>query len=254
MSREIYFICSTPGTQGNLIGTMLRNLLDTGDNTTFLNGHTFLADKPDVMTSEFFYTNIQIPETGKHIINVSFRPDYATLTSRFPECKIFVITHNLLDITQIALSLFYRYFVDCYTVGAEPFFRNILNQHPNLFSNTNAHVTELTESERRTFVKIVEYQKLMDGFYCLTVPQSNNVFELKYKEFINNAALTKQKISTATGRQFDRRTEDIYSGIIRWHFAEFFNSQYRFDTPVAADEQTSGLKLGHLGYTDTQNS
>jgi hypothetical protein len=217
MTREVYFVCATPGTTGNFVANLLCNLLGGIDPST--RQWSFQETTPEVLTPAFYYDNVLIPETGNVVINIPFTPNYEKLNLRFPNCKIIVLTHSLLSCRNIALSYFKNYYIDAYEFGAEPFFRRILREHANLFSNTDAAPWELNEKERHIFHKILSHQKLLDGFHSLEIPADPNVLEIKFEEFHFNTALVEQKLELFTGRTFSptekERTKQLVTTFVQ---------------------------------------
>lgn len=200
MTREVYFVCATPGTTGNFVANLLANLIGGVDPTT--RRWTFQETAPEVLTPDFYFDNILIPDTGNVVMNIPFTPNYEKLNLRFPNCKIIVLTHSLLSCRNIALSYFKTFYFDAYEFGAEPFFRSILKEHANLFSNTDAAPWDLTDKERHIFHKILSHQKLLDGFHAVEIPNDPNVLELKFEDLHFNTALVEQKLELFTGQTF----------------------------------------------------
>ena len=223
MSRELYFICASPGTSGNFTGRLIRGLLNQQTDTVSINKHTFAGTVPDILSPEFFYNNIQIPETESMVINVPFRPNYEILESRFPGCKIIVITHTLQEMQKLALNLLEIFFIDSYDFGAEPYFRKILLDHSHLFSNVNAAINELTPREVNILVKILHYEKLCDGFHCLTIPNSDNVLEIKHHDLYYSTASTKVKLENFTNKTFTEDLNNIYQTLVTQQIDKFFS-------------------------------
>ena len=199
-TRQVYFICSTPGSSGNFVGRLIRSLIDTG--LMELTPHTFSQPAPDVLTPEFFYANLTIAEEGNVVVNVPFRPDYNTLTSRFPGCKIIVLTHRLQDCETLARGLVQSYYIDGYEFGSAPYFNQIIQNHSHLFSNVNALPTELTRKEQLILNKIVAYHKLLDGFYTLNVPSDSNILEVKFNDLYFNTTQVESQLEQFTGGTF----------------------------------------------------
>lgn len=219
MSDPIYFVCATPGSSGNslirLIGSLIESMPD-------LTPAVFLQTPPDTMTSEFWFNNID-PGT-RQVIRVPFRPDYATLKQRFPGCKIIILTHLLAECTGIALSLWEGFYKDTYEFGAQPFFKSILENHRHLFSSTELTPTQLTHTEIHTFIKILAYEKLLDGFYCLTIPNDPDVLEITHKDFYYNRSHVKSQIENFTGKTLSPMASEIYDQISEAYIDSFFNS------------------------------
>ena len=112
MTREVYFVCATPGSTGNFVANLLSNLLGGIDPST--RQWTFQETAPEVLTPDFYFDNILIPDTGNVVMNSPFTPNYEKLNLRFPNCKIIVLTHSLLNCRNIALSYFKTFYFDAY--------------------------------------------------------------------------------------------------------------------------------------------
>jgi hypothetical protein len=220
-TRQIYFICSTPGTSGNFIGRLVRSLID--EHRLELNQHIFDQQSPETLTSEFFYSNITIPEEGNAVVHVPFRPDYDTLTSRFPGCKIIVMTHQLQECDSLAKRFFQSYYIDAYEYGAEPNFRKIIQNHLHLFSNSEVLPWEFTKKERSMFVRILSYHKLLDGFHSLLIPDRPDVLEVTFRDLYFNPSLTQTKIEQFTGIAFSQAQKDSMALLIENFTSRFFN-------------------------------
>lgn len=222
VSREIYFICSTPGTLGNLVGRMLRSTIGNVD--PFLSNNTFQVPEPEKMTADFFFTNISVPETGNVVINAPFLPNYEILNQRFPGCKIIVITHELYRCNDIASSFFQTYYNDAYDFGADYHYKNILQSHAHLFSNLDAKPWELSVIEKHTFIKILAYHKLLDGFYCHKFPSdTTNVMEIKFRDIYSNIESVEANIEAFTGKPVPAEDRLINKELAAEFFAGYIN-------------------------------
>jgi hypothetical protein len=228
-TRQVYFICSTPGSSGNFVGRLVRSLIDTG--LMELTPHTFSAPAPDVLTPEFFYANLTIAEEGNVVVNVPFRPDYNTLKSRFPGCKIIVLTHRLQDCETLARGLVQSYYIDGYEHGSAPYFNQIIQDHSHLFSSVDLLPTELTNKDRVILNKIVAYHKLLDGFYTLDVPLETNILELKFNDLYFNTAQVESQLELFTGGIFTESQKAMTATLTTAYINSFCNPLLQFLEP-----------------------
>lgn len=205
------------------MATMMRGLISQGGEAS-INQYTFSLPEPEILTSDFFYENIQIPETGQLIINSPFRPDFEKINSRFPDAKIVVVTHKLHELSKISRIFFKSYYEEGYETMSSSQFRKILLDHPSLFSNTQATPSQLSTTEREVFIKIVAYHKLLDGFYLAEIPSDPNVFEIQYGEMFYDKETTKSKLELITGKTFTQDFSKVYDDIaelqLRFYFQE----------------------------------
>jgi len=219
MSGPIYFICATPGSSGNSVVRLFRSIIEA---SSVLEPVTFLQTPPNIMTPEFWFENVD-PGLNQ-VVRVPYRPDYAKLKERFPGCKIVVVTHLLPECTSLALTLWEGFYKDAYEFGAEPFFRSILENHSHLFSSTELTPYQLSSTEINTFVRIVAYEKLLDGFHCLTIPDDADILEITHKDFYYNRPYVKAQIETFTGATLQQAASEVYDQIAEARIDKFFSS------------------------------
>lgn len=225
MARQTYFICATPGTLGNFLGRVLKDLLsaDTADIIfPFTEDQTGILASDD-LTPEYFYNNLQVPDEGTYIVNSPFRPNYDILRQRFPECKIIVVSHSVQEIQLISRALFRDYFMALYEAGAEPFFRKIINDHDWLFSSNDVTVENLTRIEKEIFVKILAHQKLLDGFHCLTIPADPGVIEVKFDKIFYHLSDVETQLETLTGNTFTESEKLLHANLIQGYVKRYFS-------------------------------
>jgi hypothetical protein len=227
MSRQLYFVCATPGTTGNFIGKMIKSAI--GDTNMSLT-HSFSQPLTGELTLEFFFDNIEVPESGNIVINSPFRPDYTRIFSRFPDCKIVVVSHNLNDCTHIAKSFFKSYYINTYEYGAEEHFRTILTANPHLFKNVNAAPLELTPKEQLIFIKMLAHQKLMDGFHSLDIPENTNVLEIAFTDIHYNTSQVETQLEQFIGTTFSASEKELNKEFTEHFIKEYFRATK--DTPV----------------------
>ena len=219
MSGPIYFICSTPGSSGNSVVRLFRTIIEA---SSVLEPVIFLQTPPAVMTPEFWFENID--PGANQVVRVPYRPDYAKLKERFPGCKIVVVTHLLPECTTIALTLWEDFYKDAYEFGAEPFFRAILENHSHLFSSTALTPDQLSTTEINTFIRILSYEKLLDGFHSLTIPTDPDILEITHRDFYYNRPHVKSQVETFTGATLTQAASEVYDQIAEARINNFFNS------------------------------
>jgi len=217
MSSPIYFICATPGSSGNFLVRIFRNLIGA---STVLTPPTFLQEPTGPMTRDFWFDNV---DPGQNqVMHVPYRPDYAKLKSRFPGCKIIVLTHLVSECNNLSLNLWEDFYTAAYEFGAEPFFRQTLEAHSHLFSSTTLTPDQLTKKELNTFIKIIAYQKLLDGFHNLIIPTDPDVIEITHRDLYYNRAQVKSQIETFTGFTLRQAESDMYDQMAQSHIEGFF--------------------------------
>lgn len=216
---QIYFVCATPGASGNFLITLLRKLLVVTDNNL---QPTFLSTPPIPITRDFWFDNVDIGDAT--VVHVPFRPDYEKLKIRFPNCKIVVLTHTLPECQTIAMNLWEGYYKNTYEFGAEPFFKKILESHSHLFSSITLTPDQLTQIEVNTFIRILSYQKLLDGFFCLNIPNDSDIIELVHRDLYLDPASFRNQIESFTGRVFDAMTIDFHNLVASNHIENFFRT------------------------------
>lgn len=216
---QVYFVCATPGSSGNFLVKLLRNLLGSPGGLT---QPTFTQTPPAVMTREFWFDNVEIGDSP--VVHVPFRPDYEKLNARFPGCKIVVMTHGLPECNSIALDLWNDFYKDAFEFGAEPFFREIIESHSHLFPNKTLTPDIMTKFEINIFVKILTYQKLIEGFFCLDIPVSPDVIEIKHKEFYHKPAQVRAQLESFTGCTFNEPSINFHNQMAVNHSTNFFKN------------------------------
>ena len=222
MTRKLYFSCATPGSAGNFVNRLIRGL-DPDTEYLDFSAITYSQTPPTVITKEFFFENIQIPDTGNYIVSVPFTPDYDKLNTRFPDSKVVVLTHSVEECNTIARAYYQSYFKESYEISSEPFFRNILQTHSHLFSNVNATPDELSDKEVSIFIKILSYQKLLDGFHSHVVPVSSNVVELKFRNLFLNTTDTEQRLEQFIGSTFNETARALTRQMTLYFIEQYFN-------------------------------
>jgi hypothetical protein len=216
---QVYFVCATPGASGNFLITLIRSLFLVTDTRL---QPTFLSTTPDPITRDFWFDNVDIGDAT--VVHVPFRPDYEKLKTRFPGCKIIVLTHTLPECNTIAMNLWEGFYKAAYEFGAEPFFRHVLETHSHLFSSTTLTPDQLTPIEANTFIKILSYQKLLDGFFCLDIPDDSDIIELTHRDLYINPAHFRTQLESFTGRVFDEHLIDAHNQTTANYIENFFRT------------------------------
>lgn len=214
---QVYFICATPGSSANFLIKLLGNLLGVGGGMT---QPTFTQSPPDVMTRDFWFDNVDIG--SEVIVHVPFYPDYEKLRTRFPGCKIVVMTHTLPECNTLARNLWKGFYKEAYEFGAEPFFKRILETHSHLFSSTTLTPEQLTTAEINTFIKILSYEKLLGGFHCLTIPSESDIIEIKHRDFYYQPAQVRTQLETFVGATFPEQAVNFHNELVSLHLENFF--------------------------------
>lgn len=200
MSHPIYFIISSAGTAGNSIGDMIHSTHLDNNMPSLLNTYTYDAEVPEVLTEDFIYNHIQIDNSAHaHVINLHVYPNCDRLKERFPDCKIIIVTHNICDIVyNFSHNVYRSFYIDLYDAGiSKPWFDDIIASHPRLFSNPTVRPDELTGEELLAFKLLIQHQKLLDGFWNITVPDTAT--EIRFFDIIRNPAATKSTMVSLLG-------------------------------------------------------
>jgi hypothetical protein len=216
---QVYFVCATPGSSGNFLVKLIRNLVEAPGGMT---QPTFKLAQPDVMTRDFWFDNVEIGDNP--VVHVPFRPDYQKLQDRFPGCKIIVVTHTISESITLARNLWEGFYKNSYEFGAEPFFQTILETHSHLFSSTTLTPDQLTKPEVETFVEILKYQKVIEGFHSLTIPTDPNILAIKHRDFYFQPALVREQLETFTGHTFIESAIAFHNELVLRHIENFFNT------------------------------
>lgn len=220
MSREIYFVCSTPGATGNFIGRVIKNAIGNVDPTAI--NHVYLQPQPEVISSDFFHDNITIPESGNVVINSGFLPNYEKLNNRFPGCKIVVITHSLQETTQLAKGLFKSFYIDDYEHSRDAYER-ILRLHPSLFKDHSLKPWELPQKEKTIFIKILAYHKLIDGFHSADILDSPSVLEIKFSDIHFKTQKVEADLESFTGKTIPEPDKELNRQLSKFFIEKYLN-------------------------------
>lgn len=223
MSRKVYFVCATPGSLGNFVTRLIKGLIDSSAELTDFSQLSYNETMPALLTKDFFFNNVILPEEGDIILAVPFTPDYDIIFSRFPTAKVAVITHTVNECSNIARSYFKSYYYDSYEISSSANFRKMLQDHAHLFSNVNATPSELSAKETAICDKIITYQKLLDGFCNTEILNSPNVIELKFNDLVFNTTTIENILEQFTGGEFSD-TERTLTRDLTTHYIQQYLS------------------------------
>lgn len=225
MTRELYFVCASPGTTGNFIGKMIKNAISTGTNSEIiLLENSFNAPTPEVLTADFFFDNIIVPEDDSVVINSPFIPNYEKIFSRFSDAKVVVVTHSLTDCLNLAKTFFKSYYVFNYEFGADIHFKKIIDAYPHLFKNPDVTPNQLTLKEQNIFIKILEHQKVVDGFHSLEVPTNPNVLEIAFRDIHFNNHKVESQLEQFIGKTFSAADKVLNRELSNHFITQYFRS------------------------------
>jgi hypothetical protein len=213
--KKLYFVLGTPGTSATFIAHLIRHYTDVGSSyPALVNQYTFSEEPREVMTPEFYYNNLVINKSLDNIISLSMKPDIDGLLDKFPHSKIVMITHSIDEIEYIANYFFKTYYLETYDSGASEPFREILRNHSNLFSNVEAAPSELTVKETKTFKKILQYHKLLDGYFNITHIETDNLIKISFSDILYQRNKVLDKISNFTGVTTPETASNFYKDML----------------------------------------
>lgn len=225
MSHPIYFVISSAGTAGNMLGDMIHQTYLDNSMPVLLNTYTYDAPTPEVLTEDFVYDHIQVDNsTHAQIINLHVYPNCVKLKERFPDCKIIIVTHSIGDIVySLGHNVYKAFYVDLYDAGvSKPWFDNIIASHPRFFSNPNIRPDELEGEELLAFKLLIQHQKLMDGFWKVTVPETAT--EIRFFDIIRDPTATKSAMVSFLGMPLGTTAIANYTGFYQTSTTYFKNS------------------------------
>jgi hypothetical protein len=180
---QVYFVLGTPGTSvvflSQLLGLFVNAKSAYGST---VNQMEWLNEPEGPITTDFFYDNITVTGHFPRIFSVAAKPDFEKLRTRFPKAKFVVITHTLSEIPYMSNYFYDTYYKNFSETGSEDFYRDILRTHSHLFSNIDANPEDLTITEEETFKKILQYQKLLDGYTNITEPETESLIHVPYSD------------------------------------------------------------------------
>lgn len=232
MIQPGYFICYAPGTSGAFIASLVGQIVNSTTKKFVYsdhgNSHVNLADSnggldwalaPTPTTSEYFFKNLFTYNSGKPlVISNHLHPAWETIAKRWPTFKMILITHTIDDLDEIAASLFYKYYVDDFGSVSKKAFDDVIQTHSRVFGREIAHPDEMSESEKRLFMKIIVFHKITDGYIHPTVPPefTANTLLLPYREIISNKDLVLDKLSTFLEKPIPEVTIDNYNSYMMY--------------------------------------
>jgi hypothetical protein len=205
-----YFVLGTPGTATTFLAHLVRCYVDEGSSyPALVNQFEFSTPPGDIITPDFYYENLEINNNLVNIFSLATRPNIEKLRIRFPSSKIIIITHTLDEIAYIANYYYKAFFCDVYDAGADIHFKEILTTHSHLFSNVDASPFELSAKEEETFKKILQYQKLIDGFHNINELDSENLIKISFSDIIFRPVVL-EKLSNFLGKESPTSAVSFY--------------------------------------------
>jgi hypothetical protein len=224
--KKLYFVLGTPGTSTTFIAHLLRHYVDVGSSyPALVNQHTFSEPPGEIITPESYYNNLIIDNNLNNIISLSMKLDIERLRIEFPDSKIIVVTHSLSEIEYIANFLYKTYFIETYDSGAAGPFKEILKQHSNLFSNIEASPSELTFKETEIFKKILQYHKLVDGYFNISYEESENLIKIPFSDILYQRNKVLEKLSNYIGTPTPLSASNFYQETIEQILDKFSPQQ-----------------------------
>jgi hypothetical protein len=223
---QIYFVLGTPGTSVIFLSQLLGLFVNAkGPYGGTVNQLEWINEPEGYVTPEFFYDNITYTGYFPRIFSVSAKPDFEKLRSRFPNAKFVVITHTLNDIRLITNYLVETYYKNLSDPHAEINFRNILQTHSHLFSNINCNFDDFSENEKEIFKRIIQYQKLLDGYLNITETESDSLIIIPYNDIRFKAQQVLEKLSSFVGVGIPEPAVTYYNEIYENYIS--FRNQYQ---------------------------
>ncbi len=224
---NIYIINSFPGTAGLLIYKMIAvNHRTSGLPIEEETAYSFKTEKPETVTSEWFYNNWEIntSTTATVVCNISHLPDYDLLTSQYPDAKLITVTHDVNECDKIATNTLISYYANSWELPeVQNQFRRIIAEFPQFFSNQAVTPLEFTKKERDTFLRILANQVLLGGFHNIEVPTTNpNIYKIELNDILNHPAKFKSQMVEILGRPLTNETLADYKGVQMNIFKSFF--------------------------------
>jgi hypothetical protein len=229
-----YFVLGTPGTSTTFLAHLLRNFVDADSSyPALVNQFKFSQEPPTIMTPEFYYDNLIIDNNLTNIFALPMRPDIETLRVRFPDCKIVVITHSIDEISYIANYYYKTFYSEMYDFGAEDPFKAILNAHSHLFSDLSATPSNLSQKEEEIFKKILQYNKLLDGYFNIGEPDSDLLIKISFSDILYQHNKVLEKISSFLGIDTPSAAAEFYKTTIAQILEKFLpqrNTKYHYES------------------------
>ena len=232
MKQEGYFVCYTAGTSGAFVSSLVSQIVNNTERefgfTMNGNSHSNMIDSncgidwalaPSPCTPEYFYRNVFTFNSAKPMImQTHLQPAWEIVKDRWPTFKAVIITHTLADINEIAVNLYYKYYLDDFDVTAKAAFLDIIRNQSTAFPKDITHPSQLSEEEIRTFIKILVYHKISDGYIYPTAPDEykDHVLFLPYREVVTDAELVLNKLSNFLGMPVPKVSKDNYVAYLEY--------------------------------------
>jgi len=198
MSQDIYIVNNLPGALGYLVSGMIHKHYLSNELPVMRDDIIFDEDKPDLISKDWFYNHWSInpATTGSHVCNVFHLPDYENIQTKYPNAKNIVVTYSLDDCNTVATSIFEHYYIKSWENDdyVKDSFKNTIENYPNFFPDSTITPFDLTLQQKRTLQYILSNQAVLAGYHNLVIPDSPNIFEIKYQEMIYKPEIFKEKM------------------------------------------------------------
>jgi hypothetical protein len=232
LKQDGYFICYTAGTSGAFIASLVSQIVNNTERkfafTMNGNSHANMVDSnggidwalaPSPCTSEYFYRNVFTFNSAKPmVVQTHLQPAWEIAKARWPDFKAVIIQHDLADVDEIAVNLYYKYYVDDFDVTAKQSFFDVIYKQSTAFPADITHPAQLTEEEVKAFIKILIYHKISDGYMNPVVPDEykENALILPYREIITSKDIVLNKISNFLGMPVPELSSDNYDAYLEY--------------------------------------
>jgi hypothetical protein len=213
---QVYFVLGTPGTSVVFLSQLLGLFVNAkGPYGSTVNQMEWLQEPEGIITPEFFYDNITVTGHFPRVFSVSSKPNFEKLKSRFPNAKFVVITHTINEIEHISNYFYETYYNGTLDETVLEIFRSILSSHSHLFSNLEATPDTLTLKEKETFKKIIQYQKLLDGYTNITELETDSLIYIPYSSIRFHKNNVLEKFSNFVGVETPETAINYYEEILK---------------------------------------
>jgi len=232
LKQDGYFICYTAGTSGAFIASLVSQIVNETERkfafTMNGNSHANMVDSnggidwalaPSPCTSEYFYRNVFTFNSSKPmVVQTHLQPAWEIAKERWPDFKAIIVQHSLEDVDEIAVNLYYKYYVDDFDVTAKQAFLDVIHKQSTAFSKDVIHPNQLSEEEIKAFIKVLIYHKISDGYMYPVIPEEykNNAMILPYREIITNKDVVLDKLSKFLGMSVPEISSDNYDAYLEY--------------------------------------
>jgi hypothetical protein len=211
LKQDGYFVCYTAGTSGAFLASIVSQIVNSTDKkfayTMNGNSHANIIDSnggidwalaPSPCTPEYFYTNVFTFNSARPmIVQTHILPHWEIIKERWPNFKVILIKHDLEDVDEIAVNLYYKYYVDDFDVTSKDAFIDVIYKQSSAFPKNITHPNQLTEEEVKAFIKVLINHKLSDGYIYPEIPPEyeKNAIIIQYKDIVKNPKLVLDTLS-----------------------------------------------------------